>query len=233
MPALQGTTFPSADSGGGEIDLASPLPFVRFDGLPAGLIYPRVIFIDSRDTQKVGAGWWLGGYDLEGGLKSANELRPVSLQAGTATTVTIGLTALRAFSVTLTRSAAPTGNAQGPAFVVVTPDELPGDASALFGIATAPCANLAAADAAAAVNGFVLGPGPYYSAAVLDDFANDASLSLPPGALTSLAFVDGGLTNSPAARLQYAASAYAVVQTLDLDLGLPFPDAGADLVTCP
>jgi len=233
LPALQGTTFPSADGGGGEIDLSSPLPQVRFDGLPPGVVYPRAIFVDSRDTHKVGAGWWLGGYDLANGLKTPALLRPVTLAAGVGTAIAIQLTALRALGVTLTRSAAPIGNAQGPAIVAVTSDSTPSDASALFGAATNPCANLAAADASAIANGFVFGSGPYYALGVLDDFQVDASLSLPPGALSSLAMVDGAVVSPPSARFQYAPGAYVVQKTLDLGFVVPMPAAAADPVSCP
>jgi hypothetical protein len=233
IPALQGMTFPSGDAGGAEIDLSSPLPQVRFDGLPPGVVYPRVVFVDSRNTDKVGAGWWLGGYDLAGGLKKPTLLSSVTLAPGVGTTITIELTALRALGVTLTRSVTPIGNAQGSAVVVVTPDPTPNDASALFGAATAPCANLAAADASAAANGFVFGAGPYYAVGVLDDFEADASISLPPGALTSLAMIDGSLASPPSTRLEYAPRAYVIQKTIDLDLSVPMPDAGTDPVTCP
>jgi hypothetical protein len=233
LPALQGMTFPSGDAGGAETDLSSPLPQVRFDGLPPGVVYPRVVFVDSRNTDKVGAGWWLGGYDLANGLKKPTLLSSVTLAPGVATTITIELTALRALGVTLTRSVTPIGNAEGPAVVVVTADSTPNDASALFGAATGPCANLAAADASAAANGFVFGTGPYYAVGVLDDFEADASVSLPPGALSSLAMIDGSLASPPSARLEYAPRAYVVQKTLDLDLSMPMPDAGADPVSCP
>jgi hypothetical protein len=234
LPALTGQVTPAGDAG--EIDLASPLPPVRFDGLPAEVVYPRAIFVDSRDTQKVGAGWWLGGYDLSGGLRTPALLRPVTLTAGTGTSITLDLTALRSLGVTLTRSATPTGNGQGPATVIVSPSQTPGDASTFFGLATSPCANLAAADASVVANGFVLGAGPYYAVGVLDDYAADSGLDLAPGSLTSLAFVDGSLTSPPSAELQYAAGAYAVTQALDLDLTVPFPDGGtdaSDTVSCP
>jgi hypothetical protein len=233
LPALQGATFPSIDGGGPEIDLSSTLPALRFDGLPPGVVYPRVVFVDSRDTQNVGAGWWLGGYDLSRGLEKPTLLRPVSLVAGEGTVVTIDLTALRALGVTLTRSAAPIGNGQGPAIVVVTPDSTPSDASALFGAATSPCANLAMADASAVANGFVFGSGPYYAVGVLDDFDEDASVSLPPGALSSLSLVDGAVTAPPSTLLQYGPRDYVVQKTIDLDLAVPAPDAGADPVSCP
>jgi hypothetical protein len=234
LPALTGAFFPPPDAGdAGEVDLASPLPVVRFDGLPAGVVYPRAIFVDSRSTQKPGPGWWLGGYDLNNGLRTPSLLQPVTLTAGTGSTVTINLTALRALGITLTRSVAPIGNGQGPATVILTPSSTPGDASAFFGIATNPCANLAASDASVTATGFVLGAGPYYAVGVLDDFTADGSPGLPPGALTSLSYVDGSLTSPSSAQVQYAAGDYAVRQVLDLDLVVPLPDAGVDPVSCP
>lgn len=229
LPALAGTF--SGDAG--EIDLASPLTPVRFDGLPPGIVYPRAIFVDSRDTQNVGAGWWLGGYDLTHGLQKPALLRPVTLAAGVGTSITIDLTALRGLGVTLTRSAAPVGNGEGPAAVIVTPSPTPGDGGTLFGFATAPCANLAAADASAAARGFVFGAGPYYAVGLLDDFSADASPGLSPGAMTSLALVDGSLTSPASAQLQYAAGSYVVQKTLDLDFVVPAPEAGPDPVSCP
>ncbi len=240
LPALSGAVFPSSDGGdAGEIDLSATLPAVRFDGLPAGAVYPRAIFLDSRDTQKVGAGWWLGGYDLTGGLQTHNLLLPVTLTAGTGTAITLDLTALRGIGVTLTRSVTPLGNGQGPGTVIFTPSALPNDASTFFGVASNPCVNLAADDASALVTGFVLGSGPYYAFGVLDDFVADAALALPPGALTSLAQVDGSIVNPSSSQVQYAPGAYVVTKILDLDLVVPFPDGGpdggadADPVTCP
>ena len=88
LPALAGTIFPMSDAGV-EIDLAGTLPAARFDALPPGVVYPRAIFIDSRSTQTVGAGWWLGGYDLGAGLRTPALLQPVSLTAGAGTGITI------------------------------------------------------------------------------------------------------------------------------------------------
>jgi hypothetical protein len=230
LPALAGMIFPMTD-GGAEIDLSGSLPAVRFDALPAGVAYPRAIFVDSRNTQKVGAGWWLGGYDLSSGLRTPALLQPVTLTAGAGTAVTINLTALRGLGVALTRSVAPVGNGQGPATVVLSADLAPVDGGPLFGFASAACANLGAADASAPATGFVLGAGPYYAIGVLDDFGDGGGL--PPGALTSLELLDGSITSPASARLQYAASAYVVQRALDLELAVPAPDAGPDPVTCP
>lgn len=239
LPALSGAVFPRATAAMRGRS-TSPRPCRRFASTGCRRApSTRAIFLDSRDTQKVGAGWWLGGYDLTGGLQTHNLLLPVTLTAGTGTAITLDLTALRGIGVTLTRSVTPLGNGQGPGTVIFTPSALPNDASTFFGVASNPCVNLAADDASALVTGFVLGSGPYYAFGVLDDFVADAALALPPGALTSLAQVDGSIVNPSSSQVQYAPGAYVVTKILDLDLVVPFPDGGpdggadADPVTCP
>lgn len=232
LPALAVTSFPSLDAGpdAAELDLSTTIPVVRFDDLPT-TVYPRVVFVDSRNRQSVGAGWWLGGYDLANGFGSPPVLlKPITLTVGQGTTITIDLTALRRLHVTLTRSATPVGNAQGPATVVATPDRVPVMGTKLFGAGTNPCAKMTGMQTAE-VNGFVYGKGPYYATAILDDFGGGGT-RLAPGALTSLV-LDGGLVNPPSSQLAYAANAYVVTHTLDLDLAVPNPDGGPDNVSCP
>jgi hypothetical protein len=232
VPPIAFASIPAGDAGAdaAEFDLSTPVPVVRFDGLPAGAVYPRVVFVDSRNFTALGAGWWLGNYDLSNGLVANVPLKPVTLTAGSSTTVTIALTALRRLHVTLTRSVTPVGNAQGPARVIATPDQVPTMGSKIFGAGTSPCANVSN-NRSAEVNGLVFGNGPYYGIAVLDDYATGGNL--PAGSLTTLAFADGGISNPPGTQITYAANAYLVSKTLDLTLAVPKPDAGADNVTCP
>ncbi len=231
LPALHTATFPSLDAGpdAGEFDLATPVPTVRFDGLPA-TVYPRVVFVDARGTFKPQAGWWLGGYDLTNGLGQTALLKPIALTAGQGTTITIDLSALRRLHITITRSATPVGNAMGPASVVAVPDQMPGMNTKILGLAFNPCANVSGTRAAE-VNGFVLGKGPYYAFAQLDDY--DAGGFLRPGTLTSVVAIDGGIQNPAGSQLNYAANAYVVSQTVDLVTAVPKPDAGTDTIVCP
>jgi hypothetical protein len=229
-PPLSYKFFP-ADAGAGEFDLATPIPAVRFDGLPPGAVYPRVLFIDSRTVNAVGAGWWLGNYDLSSGIAKGTALAPVTLTAGAGTSVAITLTALRRLHVVITRSVTPVGNAQGPASVVAIADNAPHAGTKVYGIGSNPCAKLTG-NLSAEVNGFVFGQGPYWGVAVVDDFGVGGG-GLPPGSMTSLAFADGGISSPPGTQLTYAANAYLVTQTLDLDLALPRVDGGADTVSCP
>ena len=78
----------------------------------------------------------------------------------------------------------------------------------------------------------MLGKGPYYATAILDDFG--AGTFLAPGSLTSLELKDGGgLQNPPGALMSYPPTAYLIARTIDLDLTVPKPNPGADPVACP
>jgi hypothetical protein len=229
LPSLQNTVLPGPDAG--ELDLSSPVPIVRFDGLPATTVYPRAIFVDSRGATKPAPGWWLGGYDLSKGIAGTALLNPVALTAGEGKTVTIDLVALRRLSVTLSRTATPIGNAMGPAAIAAMPDQVPAKGEPIFGFGTNPCASVAGASTAT-VEGFVYGKGPYFVLAQVDDFA-DGGL-LPPGALTSLALGDaGGVVNPPSSQITYDPKAYGIDHAVTLDLVIPRPDAGPDTVACP
>lgn len=80
--------------------------------------------------------------------------------------------------------------------------------------------------------GFVLGKGPCYATAILDDFGGGGFLA--PGSLTSLEPKDGGgLQNPPSALMSYPATAYLIARTVDLDLVVPKPNPGVASVVCP
>jgi len=228
-PALQTAVLPAQDGGldAGELDLSAPVPEVRFDGLPA-TVYPRVIFVDSRIQPKPGAGWWIGGYDLANGVAKA-PLKPVTLMPGSGTTITIDLLALRRLFVTLTLGTQPIGNAMGPAIFGVTPDQTFTAAPKVFGLGGSPCANVS--DGGALLAGFVLGKGPYYVFALLDDF--DAGGFLAPGALTSLSIAEGGAQNPAPTLLNYVPTAYVVSHSVPLGTAVPKPEAGIDSISCP
>jgi hypothetical protein len=230
LPALATSVLPDGGFDGGvQLDLSAPIPVVRFDGLPQ-TVYPRVIFVDSRVSAKPTAGWWLGGYDLTNGLMDHPPLKPVTLTPGQGTTVTIDLTALRGLVVSLTLGTQPIGNAMGPASFAVMTDPAPATGTKVYGLGDVACANLADAGVAR-LGGFVFGNGPYYVFAQLDDFGTSGVLK--PGTLTTLAALDGGIVNPPASQISYPASTYVVTQQIPLDLVVPYPDAGMDLVKCP
>ena len=227
MPAQDG----GADGGVAQMDLSQPVPVVRIDGLPAGTVYPRAYYFDDLmdiGTTFVKPGWWLGGYDLSHGLVNA-PLLPVTLQAGAATGTTMDLRALRLLSIDLTASVTPAGNGQGPLQVLVLDsDDVGPDAGArVFGFGAA-CADVEQ-DGSASVGAFFVGPGPYYTFPLLDDFGHGGTF--PPGVMTSIVFTDAG-PRIPAANQFDAGTAYVFPQHVDLDFTNP-GDAAADDATCP
>ena len=219
VAALAAQTFGAPGAGG--VDLSQPLPVIRFDGL-SGTVYPRVVFADDPALgSNIGPGTWLAGYDLGAGLGSAPPLVARPLVAGTGTSITVKLSALRELVVTMERTTPAVGNGQGAATFVATTDQVPASGSPLFGLGQAACAHVDGANTAQ-VSGFVIGAGPYYVAGVLDDFGlADGGVSLPPGALTSLQVTSAGPEIPAADRLTYAPTAYRVSQTIALDSGDP------------
>ncbi|HEY5240143.1 MAG TPA: hypothetical protein VIJ22_01705 [Polyangiaceae bacterium] len=230
LPALAAQSFGAPDAG--TIDLSQPLPAIRFDGLTA-TVYPRVIFVDGPTLSgSIGAGTWLAGYDLDQGLGGQPPLVAQPLVAGTGTSVTMKLSALRELVVTMRRTVPPAGNGEGAATFIATTDQIPGNSSPLFGIGQNPCARVDGTNMAT-ISGFVIGAGPYYVAGILDDFGlADGGVALPPGALVSLQSENGGLQIPTADQLTYAPTAYRVSQTISLGLVLPGAPA-TDGVSCP
>jgi hypothetical protein len=221
---------PDAGDDAGLIDLSQRLPSVRIDGVPPGTVYPQAIFIDdpAAGLKTPGPGWWLGGYDYSNGLQSA-PLMPVTLQAGASATVSLNLRALRGLSLQVSTSVAPAGNGQGPLKVLIIEGNSVADSGTrAWGYGTAACADCVA-DGGANVVAFFIGPGPYYTLPVLDDFGLGGSF--PPGAMTSLD-TDAGLT-IPAANEFSAGNAYVFAQAVNLNYVSPAPDGGIDEASCP
>jgi hypothetical protein len=225
--------LPQLDGGGdaGLIDLSQPLPAVRIDGLPPTTVYPQALFIDDPGAgiKTPKPGWWLGGYDFSNGLQSA-PLKPVTLQAGTSTTVSLDLRALRALSLQVTTSVPPAGNGQGPLTVIVIEGNnlAPDAGTRAWGYGTAACADCVADGGAKAV-AFFVGPGPYYTVPVLDDFGLGGNF--PPGAMTSID-TDGGL-RAAAANVFTAGNAYVFSQSVELNYANAAPDGAVDEASCP
>jgi hypothetical protein len=241
---IEAVLLPSQDAGVGDagfalLNLAAlPAPVARFE-LPVTTAYVRAIFVDDTASLADGggglqAGWWLGGYDLSHGIDNA-PLMPVELTAGAGTNLAIDLIALRKLTLTVTRdpSVIPAGNGQGPltAVAVNTPVITSDGGAYLYGVGQLPCADLSG-DAAASVPSWVLGNGPYWIAATLDDFGVGGNF--PAGALFSLA-LDGGVATVPSIdELSYEAGAYWVNGSATLTYLNPWDGgADADTVSCP
>jgi hypothetical protein len=231
-PPLAAMELPPGLPDGGTIDLSQPVPVLRFDGLPS-TVYVRAVFEDNpMPPTAVGAGTWLAGYDLSNGVHSQLALVNQALPTGSGTSINLPLVALRQMIITLDRTVTPAGNGQGPAEVIATPDQSPTSGSPVFGIGTSPCTKVDGTNMGV-VPGLVIGKGPYWVAAVLDDFGtSDGGTGLPPGALTSLD-LDGGSYQLPAAnQLAYAPNAYQVALTVSLNLVVPGAPS-MDSVSCP
>jgi hypothetical protein len=225
--------LPDLDAGddAGLVDLSQPIPTIRIDGIAPATVYPQAIFIDDPGAglKTPKPGWWLGGYDFADGLQGAS-LSPVMLQAGTSTTVSINLRALRGLSLQVSTSVAPAGNGQGPLKVLIIEGNsvAPDSGTQAWGFGSSACANCVA-DGGANVIAFFVGSGPYYTVPVLDDFGLGGDF--PPGAMTSLDR-DAGLT-VPVANEFNAGTAYVVSQSVALNYVAPAPDAAIDEASCP
>ena len=230
-PDLAHAELPPGLPDGGTIDISQPVPVLRFDGLPS-TVYVRAVFFDNPSPPTpIGPGTWLAGYDLQNGIHSQLALVNQTLTPGSGTSVSLSLTALRQLVVTLDRAVTPAGNGEGPAEFIATPDQSPSSGSPIFGLGTSPCAKVDVVNTK--VSGLVIGKGPYWVAADLDDFGlADGGVGLPAGSLTSLDFVDGGYLLPAANQLSYAANAYQVALTVSLNVVVPGAPS-TDRVTCP
>lgn len=225
----------SSDGGISEADLATlAAQPIRFDDLPP-TVYARVFFAD--DTSMLVSpqdgprpGLWVGGIDFSNGIADHAPLEPIALQTGQGTTAPVALHPLRKLTVTVDRTASPIGDGQGPLSVVAIDSQTPSSTSQIFGYASLDCADLSGSGTVT-VSGFVLGPGPHWLAAVLNDLGVQSN-DLPPGSLTSLE-PSGGTLQIPAGdQLTYAADAYETTASITLGLAVPAGDAGGDGVTC-
>jgi hypothetical protein len=221
----------SPDGGIVQMDLSQAVPVVRFDGVPPGTVYARAVFLDDVTVKPVNLapGWWLGGYDLSGGLLAA-PLVPVTVTAGVGTAVAMDLRAVRGLGVDLTTSVPPLGNGQGP-FQMLLMDRAnigPDAGDLIFGLGQAPCADVLA-DGGAQVFGLFVGGGPLWILPELNDFGLMGNF--PPGTMTSVDFDAGGLYIPQANEIE-AGTAYLVAQPITVNYVVP-GEAGVDTVTCP
>jgi hypothetical protein len=144
----------------------------------------------------------------------------------------MNMTALRRLAVTVSRSVAPLGNAQGPLSVAALANANVAAGTDVFGVAQLPCANLKPDGVTVRADGFVIGKGPIHLLTVLDDFG-DGTPGIPNGALTAID-QDAGTPKVPAAgKVTYAADAYSVFHTMALTTVIPRAGGGGDLVSCP
>jgi hypothetical protein len=172
------------------------LPPQDFDGLPE-TVYIRTLFIDNAAwfAKQTGLmyGMFVGGLNLNDGVKPAPGLRAVTLKKGLGTDVSQRLVVLRKYTTTLTlkEGVTPADDGQGPLSLGVFTQQSPTGA-AIFGGVEVACTDV--------TKGPIPLTGFFYSLSVpstgatmwfggqLDDF-NQLAVT-PPGSLVSLT---GGL----------------------------------------
>ncbi len=225
----------TADGGFALVDLSGPEQVVRFE-VPATTAYVRAIFVDNLaslvDGGTLQPGWWLGGFDLSHGFDKA-PLVPITLTEGQGTSAVVDLVALRQLTITAIRGpgVTPAGNGQGPLTAYAVNTTTPTAAGTYaFGAASSPCANVSGSNQAT-VPGWVIGAGPYWISATLDDFGAGGTV---PGGMFSLEYDGGVLVIPPADKLTYPANAYQVTGEAELTIvGSWDGGADADTVSCP
>ena len=238
--AVAGVVLPATSPDGGQPEdtlanlTAKP---IRFDDLPMpAKLYARALFID--DTSLLGTpmdfpfpGVWVAGIDLSGGIVDQAPLVALPLTAGQGTGVTRKLWALRQLTVDVSRATglAPKGNGQGPVTVLLTDKPQLTSTSAMFGGGKLPCGDLSGSGKVS-VSGIVVGTGPYWLTASLDDYGlGDKDLA---GALAAVEVTGGGLKVPSGNQLAFAADAYSVSGAVQLTHAFDPPDAGSDGVSC-
>lgn len=214
----------------GKLDSLTDEP-VRFEMEP-GTVYPRVLFLDDleafgADTLKPGI--WLGGFDfLNTGLVETAPLRAVELEAGKGHQIAVTLSALRRMQITISRGdVTPMGDGQGALSVIALDSPALDGKAKSFGVAHQSCADLMNAKMVT-VEGVVMGAGPYWVTAVLDDFGQTGSP--PPGALVSF---DWQTVQIPADdELSYEPRAYQVTKSIEMTAVMPSVGILDDQVSC-
>ena len=129
------------------------LPKIGFKGLPE-TVYVQTLFIDNPGYFAQGAnpslvyGMFIGGFDLNGGVRPPPPLRKVTLAKGEETAVSQPLIALRKFTGMLVKypgqsdppipPLTPTGDGQGPALIGVFDQQAPQGATVIGGAQNGP-----------------------------------------------------------------------------------------------
>jgi hypothetical protein len=214
-----------ANPGTAEVALAD----VKTERLVATLpsvVYVRALFIDNPSLLEAGGrfgyGAWIGGFDVTDGFQDKEPVLPVKLTLGAANAIDLPLVALRKLTVNVRRSVQPVGDGEGPLTAVVVARQDPTMKPPPFGLAHEPCADLSGGGRVT-LTGFVIGTGPYWAAAAMNDLGLTGEF--PPGTLASLD-VNGSKITIPQ-KLEYAATDYAPLVNLDLSYVVPYDlDAG-------
>lgn len=231
-PPLDDETLPSQAA----TPVTKPLPELvaeplRFE-LSPGTVYARSIFVDdlaALGAPKLKPGLWLGGFDLDAkGLGEDAPLVPIELEAGKGRLVEFELRALRQMEITVARGeVAPVGNGEGPLLVLALNAQKLDNESRAFGIATEDCVDLMNTKTVT-VEGVVIGQGPYWLTAVLNDFGQAGSW--PEGALVSFDWQKLQIAGEN--ELAYEPNAYKIQKSIEMTAVMPLMGGLDDEVSC-
>lgn len=198
------------------------LPTIRFEGLPS-TVYVRAQFYDNPLT--FGGlplwGFWAGGADLSepfapnpdtGELEANLSLTPIELPAGEGTAASMDLLPMRRLDVdvSLASGVTPLDDGDGPILMIAYGG--PTSESTPSGIG-ADCVDVAAGSATVSMT--VLGTGPHYLWASLNDF--NVGGDPAPGVLeNAVTRADGVVSFPDDAKVELAADQYLLRATLTL-----------------
>lgn len=208
--------------------VAEPL---RFELAP-GTVYARAVFLDDLaafGATKLKPGVWLGGFDLATkGLREDAPLVPIEIEAGKGWLVEVELRALRRMAITVARGkATPVGDGEGPLLVLALDAQKLDNESRAFGVAAEDCADLSKMKPVT-VEGAVVGKGPYWLTAVLNDFGQEGSW--PGGALVSFDWQNMQIAKEN--ELTYEPTAYSIEKTIAMTAVMPMMGGLDDEVSC-
>lgn len=216
------------------------LPEIRLVETFPSRVFLRVVFADNAARaapEEPTFGTWFGGIDFSLGQLVPVLLEPVDLNVGAGNTRTVPLTAFRKLDVTVSASATPVGDGEGPLRVGALGGEDIANIPPVLGQTLVPCADLSGGQAVMVSVPFIT-DGPLFITGGLNDLGEPAQLNeLFPGGLFGLAAnADGGPPIIPN-QLDLPAGAYSAQTSLDLgfvqvlppDSGAPGPNACSDL----
>jgi hypothetical protein len=177
----------------------------------------------SASDELLSPGSWYGGVDLSGGVFENRGLLPLPIKRGAVQTAPIGLVALRALSVTVTASAKPLGDGEGPMVLIVRSDPNAQRNAPLLSLGGLECANVADMPTTVVIPLIARG-GTYYVAGFLNDLGFDSEIA--PGELTAMKVdTDAGTAVFPA-KLVLAQRDYTPSVSIDLSFRLSPPSDG-------
>lgn len=230
---LETFTFPES----GEISI-SELPSIRFGDLPPGAVYVLAQFWDNPDetalSQISRGGAWLGGLDLSNGF--TGDLTEFTVDAGGARSITLPMRAVRRLVVSASLgpdvSAFDDANGWLEWAAYTTPN--PTASTVPIGRGVRACATLLTGGPTTS-QGFVIGSGPHFIVATLDDYdvgAGGEFAGTVAGSLVSGSGTGGSWDIPPADGIQFPQGSYSRSFSVELTTAVPTEAPPPDPFQC-